>query len=131
MGECEMATAKSRAISAILIISMVIGMVGIFNTDTTYAAKKKIHLKKTKVTLVVGKQYQQKPGKNVTPAFCINCQSNGKYCKKGLHFITAGIIGISDQKRGKSSKTGPCHCNKVIIKLLAQQPQDRNQKTAA
>ena len=60
MGECEMATAKSRAISAILIISMVIGMVGIFNTDTTYAAKKKTHLKKTKVTLVVGKQYQQK-----------------------------------------------------------------------
>ena len=55
-----MQTIRKKGISLLVILAMLVSIVGIANTDTTYAATKKIHLKKTTVNLVVGKTYQQK-----------------------------------------------------------------------
>lgn len=55
-----MSNKKRKFLSIILILSLFVGMVGYLSIDTTYAASKKIHLKKTSITLVKGKTYQQK-----------------------------------------------------------------------
>ena len=51
---------KRKALSFLLIFSLFVGIVGIVNVETTYAASKKIHLKKTSISLVSGNTYQQK-----------------------------------------------------------------------
>lgn len=51
---------KGRLISLLVIFTLLVGIVGAFNIEATYAASKKIHLKKTTVTVIVGKTYTQK-----------------------------------------------------------------------
>ena len=51
---------KRKLLSILLILSLFIGMVGIVNAEPSYAASKKIHVKKKAVTLQVGQKYQQK-----------------------------------------------------------------------
>lgn len=93
-----MVTAKNRVLSVILVISLVIGMVGIVSTDTTYATKKKIHLKKTEVTLAIGKTYQQKlidkKGKQI------------KATKVKWSSPKPGVVTINKKGKLKAVKTG-------------------------
>lgn len=49
-----------KTLSLFLVVSLFAGIVGILNIDTAYAATKKIHLKKTSITIIVGKTYKQK-----------------------------------------------------------------------
>lgn len=52
---------KSKVLSVFLILALMVGTMATFGLDNAYAAsKKKIHLKKTSITLTVKKTYQQK-----------------------------------------------------------------------
>ena len=49
-----------KALSLMMVLSMVIGIAGFAHIDPTYAATGKIHLAKTTISKVVGQTYQQK-----------------------------------------------------------------------
>lgn len=51
---------SKKILSLLVILSLFIGIVGAFNVDTTFAATKKIHLKKKTISVVAGKTFQQK-----------------------------------------------------------------------
>ena len=107
-----MSTVRRRTISFLLIFSLLIGIVGIVNVDTTYAATKKIHLKKTSISLVEGKTYQQKlidkNGKTIK-ATKIKWKSSktsvAKINKKGkITAVKAGTAKMTAKYKGKTYK---------------------------
>ena len=51
---------KSKLLSIMLILTLAVGLVGIVNVDPSYAASKKIHVKKKTVSIYAGSTYQQK-----------------------------------------------------------------------
>ena len=107
-----MQTIRKKGISLLVILAMLVSIVGIANTDTTYAATKKIHLKKTTVNLVVGKTYQQKLiAKNgkVIKATKVKWKSKNKSIakinKKGkITAVKAGTAKMTAKYKGKTYK---------------------------
>ena len=52
---------RKKFLSLLLIVSLFVGMVGIVNIDTAYAAsKKKTHIMTKTVSMYLGQNYQQK-----------------------------------------------------------------------
>lgn len=108
-----MGKTKSKALSFLLILSLFVGMVGIINTDAVYAAsKKKIHVKKTSVSLDVGKTYQQKlidkKGKTIK-AKKVKWKSKNvrvaKINKKGkITAVNTGTAKMTAKYKGKTYK---------------------------
>ncbi|MBR2553740.1 MAG: Ig-like domain-containing protein [Aeriscardovia sp.] len=108
-----MSKMKSKALSFLLILSLFVGMVSIINIDAVYAAsKKKIHLKKTTVSLAVGKTYQQKlidkKGKTIK-ATKVKWKSKkasiAKINKKGkITAVRAGTAKMTAKYKGKTYK---------------------------
>lgn len=101
-----------KIISFILVLFLFVGMVGIVNVDTSYAASKKIHLKKTTVSVVAGKTYQQKlidkKGKTIK-ATKIKWKSSktsvARINKKGkITAVKAGTAKMTARYKGKTYK---------------------------
>ena len=103
---------KKKVLSFLLIFSLMFGIVGVFNVDTTYAASKKIHLKKTTVSIVAGETYQQKlidkNGKTIK-ATAVKWKSLktsvAKINKKGkITAVNAGTAKMTAKYKGKTFK---------------------------
>lgn len=95
-----------------LSVVVLVGMIGYINIDTTYAATKKIHLKKTTVSLNAGKTYQQKlidkKGKTIK-ATKVKWKSKktsvAKIDKKGkIKAVKAGTAKMTAKYKGKTYK---------------------------
>ena len=103
---------RKKSLSLLLIFSLLVGIVGIINVDTTYAASKKIHLEKTKVTLVAGKTFQQqlidKNGKTIKASkvkWKSLKKSVAKISKKGIiTAVKAGTAKMTAKYKGKTYK---------------------------
>ncbi len=103
---------KSKVLSLFLILTLFVGVFGVFNTDTAYAASKKIHVKKKTVTLVVGKKYQQKliakNGKKIKATKVKWKSKNPKIAKinkKGkITAVKAGTAKMTAKYKGKTYK---------------------------
>lgn len=97
-----MTSIKKKTLSILLILSLLVGIVGVINVDTTYAASKKIHLKKNTINLVVGKKYQQKllgtNGKAIKAkdVWWDDYYSNGNAIINYKGIVTAKKIGKSE-----------------------------------
>ena len=107
-----MAKTKSRVLSLVLVFFVAFAAMWTFNLDTSYAAVKKIHLKKTTITLVKGKTYQQKlldkRGK-VISATKVKWKSLktsvAKISKKGkVTAVKAGTAKMTAKYKGKTYK---------------------------
>ena len=103
---------KRRLLSFAIILSLVFGMVGTINLDSTHAATKKIHLKKTTISLSIGKTYQQKlinkNGKTIK-ATSVKWKSKNtsvaKISKKGkVSAIKVGTASMTAKYKGKTYK---------------------------
>lgn len=103
---------KRKLLSIMLILSLFIGMVGIVNAEPSYAASKKIHVKKKTVSLQVGKKYQQKliakNGKTIK-AKKVNWKSKkpsvAKINKKGkITAVRPGTAKMTAKYKGKTYK---------------------------
>ena len=103
---------RKSALSFLLVFSLIVGIVGVVSIDTTYAASKKIHLKKTTVSIVVGKTYQQKlidkNGKTIK-ATKVKWKSSktsiAKISKKGkIKTLKAGTVKMTAKYKGKTYK---------------------------
>lgn len=103
---------KSRILSMLLSVVLLFGMIGYINIDNTYAAAKKIHLKKTTVSLIVEKTYQQKlidkKGKTIK-ATKVKWKSTkpkiAKIDKKGkIKAVKAGTAKMTAKYKGKTYK---------------------------
>lgn len=108
-----MSAKRNKILSLFLILSLFVGMVGIFNVDTTYAAaKKKIHIKKKTVILSVGETYTQKliakNGKTIKAKKVKWKSSNksvAKITKKGkITAVSAGTVKMTAKYKGKKYK---------------------------
>ena len=107
-----MSKAKLKCLSLLLILSLFVGLVGIVNVDTSYAASKKIHIKKKTVTIVVGKTYQQKlinkKGKTIKATKVKWKSSNKKIAKinkKGkITAVKKGTVKMTAKYKGKTYK---------------------------
>ena len=113
-----------KALSLLLIISLFISIVGFFNTEQTYAATKKVHLKKTTISLVEGKTYQQKlinkNGKAIK-ATAVKWKSSktsvAKIDKKGkIKAVKAGTAKMTAKYNGKTYK--------FTVKVKREEPED-------
>ena len=107
-----MKSLRSRVLSFLLIFSLFVSLVGMINVDTTYAASKKIHIKKKTVTLSVGSKYQQKliakNGKKIK-ATKVKWKSKkpsvAKINKKGkIVAVRAGTAKMTAKYKGKTYK---------------------------
>lgn len=103
---------ESRFMSILLSVILLFGMMGYISIDNTYAASKKTHLKKTTVSLVVGKTYQQKlinkKGKTIK-ATKVKWKSKktsvAKIDKKGkIKAVKAGTAKMTAKYKGKTYK---------------------------
>ena len=101
-----------KALSLMMVLSMVIGMVGFAHIDLAYAATGKIHLAKTTISKVVGQTYQQKlynkNGKAIT-ATKVTWKSAkpavAKISKKGkITAVKAGTATMTAKYSGKTYK---------------------------
>ena len=101
-----------KALSLIMVLSMVIGMAGFAHIDPAYAATGKIHLAKTTISKVVGQTYQQKlinkNGKSIT-ATKVTWKSAkpavAKISKKGkITAVKAGTATMTAKYSGKTYK---------------------------
>ena len=103
---------NKKAISFLLIFFLFVGIVGAVNVDTTYAATKKIHLKKTTVSVAEGKTYQQKlidkNGKTIKATKVKWKSSNtsvAKINKKGkVTAVKSGTAKMTANYKGKKYK---------------------------
>ena len=103
---------KRKALSYLLILSLFVGIVGIVNVNTTYAASKKDHLKRTAISVVAGKTYQQKLiGKNgkTIKASKVKWKSSkpsvAKINKKGkITGVKVGTVKMTAKYKGKTYK---------------------------
>lgn len=128
-----MISIKKKTLSILLVFSLLVGIVAIGNTDTSYAASKKMHLKKTKVTLVVGKTYQQKlinnKGKTIKATKVKWKSSNDKKAKidkKGMiKAVKKGTVKMTAKYKGKTYKFT------VKVKNAPASPTNDNNKTPA
>ncbi len=59
LGEESMSTKIKKRLSMLVAFSLLMLTVGIFISDPSYAAAKKVHLKKMTISIVQGKTYQQ------------------------------------------------------------------------
>lgn len=101
-----------KALSLMMILSMIIGMAGFAHINSAYAATGKIHLAKTKISKVVGQTYQQKlynkNGKAIT-ATKVTWKSAkpavAKISKKGkMTAVKAGTATMTAKYSGKTYK---------------------------
>ena len=107
-----MSCLKRKTISLFLIFSLLVGIVGIANMDTAYAASKKIHVKKKTVSMSVGSTYTQKLiGKNgkAIKATKVKWKSKNtavaKISKKGkITAVKAGTAKMTAKYKGKTYK---------------------------
>lgn len=121
---------RNKALSFLLILSLFVGMVGVVNVDTTYAASKKIHIKKKTVTLYVSDKYQQKLiGKNgkKIKATKVKWKSKKKAVavinKKGkITALKPGTAKMTAKYKGKTYKF------KVVVKAAPVQATPKIQK---
>ena len=103
---------KRKTLSVLLIISLFIGMVGVVNVNISYAATKKIHIKKKTVTIVAGKTYQQKliskKGKTIKATKVKWKSSNKKIAKinkKGkITAVKKDTVKMTAKYKGKTYK---------------------------
>lgn len=103
---------RCKVISLLLVFSLMVGLVGVFNIDTAYAAAKKIHLKKTVVSTATGKTYQQKlidkNGKTIKASsvkWKSLKKSVAKISKKGeITAVKKGTAKMTAKYRGKTYK---------------------------
>ena len=124
---------KRKALSFLLVFSLLFGIVGIANLDTTYAATKKIHLRKTTITVTAGKTFQQKliakNGKTIK-ATIVKWKSSkpsiAKIDKKGkIKAVKNGTVKMTAKYKGKTYKftvkvkkktsPAPTHNNSISI----------------
>ena len=103
---------KRKLLSIMLILSLFIGMVGIVNAEPSYAASKKIHVKKKTVSIYVGSTYQQKlidkKGKTIK-ATKVKWKSKNasvaKVSKKGkITAVKKGTAKMTAKYKGKTYK---------------------------
>lgn len=119
---------RNKLLSFFLILSLFVGIVGVINVDTSYAASKKIHLKKTTVSLAAGKTYQQKlinaNGKTIGASrvkWRSSKPSVAKINKKGkITAVKAGTAKMTAKYNGKtySFKVRVIGLRKKSISLL-------------
>lgn len=118
---------QSKLLSLLLAFVLVVSTVGYFNLDTTHAAAKKIHVKKTTINLNVSKTYQQKlidkKGKtiNATKVKWKSAKpSIAKINKKGkITAVKKGTAKMTAKYKGKTYKftvTVICKHGKKIVK---------------
>ena len=103
-----------RSVIFIITMSLLLNMMASFssNVEYSYAAKKKIHLKKTKVSIVVKKTYQQKlidkKGKTIKATkvkWKSKKKSVAKISKKGkITAVKAGTAKMTAKYKGKTYK---------------------------
>lgn len=107
-----MTKAKSKLLSLLIVFSLFVSIVAAVNVDVSYAASKKIHLKKTTVTLAVGSKYQQKllskSGKSIKATkvkWKSQKKSVAKIDKKGkITAVKAGTAKMTAKYKGKTYK---------------------------
>ena len=107
-----MTKSKSKLLSLIIVFSLFISIVGAANVDFSYAASKRIHLKKTTVTLAAGSKYQQKliskSGKTIKATkvkWKSQKKSVAKINKKGkITAVKAGTAKMIAKYKGKTYK---------------------------
>ena len=103
---------RNKLLSLFLVLSLFVGMVGIVNVDTTYAASKKIHVKKKTVFLSPGETYTQKliakNGKTIKATKVKWKSSNksvAKISKKGkVTAVNVGTAKMTAKYKGKKYK---------------------------
>lgn len=107
-----MTKTKSRILSLVLVFFVTFAAVWTVNLDSTYAATKKIHLKKTVISLTAGKTYQQKlldkKGK-VIKATKVKWKSNNKSIAKistkgKVTAVKPGTAKMTAKYKGKTYK---------------------------
>lgn len=107
-----MTKAKSKLLSLLIVFSLFVSIVAAVNVDVSYAASKKIHLKKTTVTLAAGSKYQQKllskSGKSIKATkvkWKSQKKSVAKIDKKGkITAVKAGTAKMTAKYKGKTYK---------------------------
>lgn len=107
-----MTKAKSKLLSLLIVFSLFVSIVAAVNVDVSYAASKKIHLKKTTVTLAAGSKYQQKllskRGKSIKATkvkWKSQKKSVAKIDKKGkITAVKAGTAKMTAKYKGKTYK---------------------------
>ena len=103
---------KSKLLSIMLILTLAVGLVGIVNVDPSYAASKKIHVKKKTVSIYAGSTYQQKlidkKGKTIKAKkvkWKSKNKSIAKISKKGkITAVKAGTAKMTAKYKGKTYK---------------------------
>lgn len=103
---------KSKLLSLIIVFSLFVSIVGAVNVDFSYAASKRIHLKKTTVTLAAGSKYQQKliskSGKTIKATkvkWKSQKKSVAKINKKGkITAVKVGTAKMIAKYKGKTYK---------------------------
>ena len=123
-----MITLTKRSISIVIAAFMFTGLLGFVFADNTFAAKKKIHLKKTSVTLSKGKTFQQKlldkKGKTIKATkvkWKSAKKSVAKIDKKGkIKAIKVGTAKMTAKYKGKTYKFT------VKVKLAGYSQDDFN-----
>lgn len=107
-----MTKAKSKLLSLLIVFSLFVSIVAAVNVNVSYAASKKIHLKKTTVTLAAGSKYQQKllskSGKSIKATkvkWKSQKKSVAKIDKKGkITAVKAGTAKMTAKYKGKTYK---------------------------
>lgn len=107
-----MTKAKSKLLSLLIVFSLFVSIVAAVNVDVSYAASKKMHLKKTTVTLAAGSKYQQKllskSGKSIKATkvkWKSQKKSVAKIDKKGkITAVKAGTAKMTAKYKGKTYK---------------------------
>ncbi|MBR3124461.1 MAG: Ig-like domain-containing protein [Mogibacterium sp.] len=107
-----MTRTKSRILSLLIVFSLLVGIVGAVNVDVSYAASRKIHLKKTSITLAAGRKYQQKliseKGKTIKASkvkWKSLKKSVAKIDRKGrVTALKAGTARMTAKYKGKTYK---------------------------
>ena len=101
---------KKKIVSLFLIFSLFIGLAGLMNIDTAYAATNKIHLRKATVSVAAGKTYQQKliskSGKTIK-ATSVKWKSAktsiAKITRNGkITAVKAGTVKMTAKYKGKT-----------------------------
>lgn len=103
---------KKRGLAFLVVAFLIVGLVSPLNANVAYAAKKKIHVKKKTVSLVIGKTYQQKlidkKGKTIKPTkvkWKSLKKSVAKITKKGkIKAVKKGTAKMTAKYKGKTYK---------------------------
>lgn len=121
---------KTKGLIMIVLFALFMSMFAMVSIDTSYAAAKKIHLKKTTVSLELGKTYQQKlineKGKTIR-ATKVKWRSSKKsisiISKKGvIKTKKSGIVKMSAKYKGKkysfTVKVKKAHVKKATVSTI-------------